>query len=716
LSEHIGRGVAGDGPASSPPGPAVGKGRRQRRPTGAPPPLPHPVTITTTAWVVVAVVGLTGAFVASQHTPWLRVEDRASTWMLRQLVGIRTPWLTDVANAIKVAGTGWVTVVGASVIVLTMIFRRWRHLLVFMGSVLFLGIAGNLIYAALSSPRPYGVPIITSWAGYAAGSPPVAVLTIFLMGAVYCLVVPGRPRFYAKIAVAVVIALFCLARMYLGVDYPGDVLLSAAFAVAIAVTAFRYFTPNEVFPVVYRRGRTAHVDVTGRRGEAIRQAMLDQLGLTVTEIKPVGLESSAGSTPLRLQVEGIGEKYLFAKLYTKGHVRADRWYKLGRSILYGSLEDESPFKTVRRLVTYEDYAVRLLDDIGVRTARPHGVVEITPEREYLLVTEFFAGAVEIGEAHCDDMLWDAGIAHRDIKPGNLMVRSGELLLIDVAFAQVRPSPWRQAVDLGNMMLVLAVRSDPQQVYRRALAYFTPDELAEAFAATRGVASPTQLRAFMKRDPRDLLGEFRALAPQRPPIVLQRWSIRRIALAAAMLAVTVIALFIGVQAVKPVGNLGASAPSCGTGHSMILAAQAVPSAAMLPCLAALPSGWSIGGADISSGKVSLSLDSDRAGTAAITVTLTATCDTTGAQQIPSDQPGMRRFEHPLSLAPRFTDLRFYTFPGGCVTYRFAFAPGASPVLAGATDSALSFQPRTALVHYIQRTEGLALCGRGAACPG
>ena len=38
------------------------------------------------------------------------------------------------------------------------------------------------------------------------------------------------------------------------------------------------------------------------------------------------------------------------------------------------------------------------DDIGVRTARPHGVVEITPEREYLLVTEFFAGAVEIGEA------------------------------------------------------------------------------------------------------------------------------------------------------------------------------------------------------------------------------------------------------------------------------------------------------------------------------
>jgi len=150
--------------------------------------------------------------------------------------------------------------------------------------------------------------------------------------------------------------------------------------------------------------------------------------------------------------------------------------------------------------------------------------------------------------------------------------------------------------------------------------------------------------------------------------------------------------------------------------MILAAQAVPSAARLPCIAALPSGWSIGGADISSGKFILRLDSDRAGQGAITVTLTATCNTSGAQQIPSDQPGMRRFEHPLSLVPQFTGLRFYTFPGGCVTYRFSFAPGVSPSLAGAADSALSFQPRAELVDFVARTEGLALCGRGATCPG
>src|SRR6266704_3542705 len=637
---------------------------RQRRPTGAPPPLPHPFRVTTTAWLLLAVAIVTCAFLFSQHTAWLRLDDRANTWLLRRLADARTPWLTSLASGIKEAGSGWgVTGVGLSVVALTMIFRRWRHLLVFLGSLFFLVIVGQWIYFGLSRPRPYGVSIIDSWGGYSAPSPPVMLLTIFLMGAVYGLVVPGRPRAYAKAAVAVVLTVFCLARLYLAVDHPDDVLLAVALGVAIPVTAFRWFTPNAVFPVVYRRGRTAHVDVGGRRGDAIRLAVHDQLGLTVAEIKPVGLESSAGSTPLRLRVEGGPEEYLFAKLYTKSHVRADRWYKLWRTILYGSLEDESPFKTVRRLVTYEDYALRLLQDIGVRTARPYGIVEITPEREYMLVTEYFIGAVEIGEAQVDDglidqgltlirTLWDAGIAHRDIKPGNLMVRAGELLLIDVAFVQVRPSPWRQAVDLGNMMLVLAVRTDPQRVYRRALHYFTTDELAEAFAATRGVASPTQLRAFMKRDPRDLLGEFRALAPARPPIVLQRWSIRRVSLALGMLLVVGVASAVSVNLFFPVENIGASAPDCGTGHAMILTAQAVPSADLLPCVAALPSGWQVGGADIASGTARLWLDSDGAGPRAVTVTLTAACDTTGARQIPSDQPGTSRFERPLSLAPQF----------------------------------------------------------------
>jgi hypothetical protein len=105
-----------------------------------------------------------------------------------------------------------------------------------------------------------------------------------------------------------------------------------------------------------------------------------------------------------------------------------------------------------------------------------------------------------------------------------------------------------------------------------------------------------------------------------------------------------------------------------------------------------------------------------GPRAVAISLTAARDTSGAQPIPSDQPGTNRFEHPASLMPGFSGPRFYTFPGGCVSYELHFLPGASPVLAVAIDSAAAFQPRSSLVRHVWRTENLVLCGRGAACPG
>jgi tRNA A-37 threonylcarbamoyl transferase component Bud32 len=225
---------------------------------------------------------------------------------------------------------------------------------------------------------------------------------------------------------------------------------------------------------------------------------------------------------------------------------------MGRTLMYGRLEDEVPFASVRRLVAYEDYALRLLDDLGIRVATSYGIVELTPNREYMLVTEFFEGSKTLGESEVDDTVidegmdlvrtfWDQGLAHRDIKPANLLVRDGHLQLVDVSGLEVRPTPWRQAVDLANMMLTLALRDDPDHVYERALLRFTPEEVAEGFAADVGMAIPTQVQEHLKEDPRPLQQRFKELAPEHPPISIQRWSWRRVGLlVTAVVGVVVVA--------------------------------------------------------------------------------------------------------------------------------------------------------------------------------
>jgi hypothetical protein len=311
-------------------------------------------------------------------------------------------------------------------------------------------------------------------------------------------------------------------------------------------------------------------------------------------------------------------------------------------------------------------------------------------------------------------MWDCGLAHRDIKPANLLVRNGQVYLVDVAFAQVRPSPWRQAVDLANMMLVLAVRTNAERVYARALQFFTPDEIAEAFAAARGIASPTQLRAAMKEDGRNLIATFRSLAPPRAPISMQRWNAKRILLTGALLFGVFIGSWATFQLFTPAQLRVAGTPSCGTGNLVILTAQAVPSATSVPCIASLPAGREVGGVYIRKDKAQFWLDSDRAGRRAVDVSLlpAQACVVTGATEVPSDQLGMRRFERPERLPPNLRSTRFYLFDGGCVVYRFAFSGEANASLMFDAESALAFQPRAELVEEVRERSGLRLCGAEA----
>jgi len=544
--------------------PTLKRVRRRRRPSGEPPPLPRHLNASGKWWLAASgAVFLAWIAVAVTGTAW--VFDAADTRVLQAIAQLRTAPLTRVALVAGFLATPiavyllWLANFAVLVVV-----RRWRHLFVWFGVGIVVVDAGSALLGLLQRPRPYEVELIGRWSGYSMPSLPITVLTAFLVSTLYSLVPAGRHRTTGKSVIGALLAITALSRLYLAQDHPTDIVAGAVLGVAVPLAAFRWLTPNDIFPVTYRRGRTAHLDVSGVRGEAIIRALQDQLGLLAISVKPFNLEGSGGSTPLKICVksdEKNGDTYVFAKLYAATHVRSDRWYKLGRTLLYGRLEDEQPFHSVRRLVQYEDYVLHLMDDAGLPVSRPLGIVEITPEREYLLVTEFVTDSREIGEAEIDDAIidqglsvvrrmWEIGLAHRDIKPANLLVCGGQLVIIDTAFAEVRPSPWRQAVDLANMMLVLALRTDAERVYARARRQFSDEEIAEAFAATRGLTMPTQLRRMLRQQGRDLHAHFLQLLPYRlPPVRIQLWSWRRVMLTIA----TLIGAFLGVLIV--VGELG-----------------------------------------------------------------------------------------------------------------------------------------------------------------
>jgi tRNA A-37 threonylcarbamoyl transferase component Bud32 len=531
----------------------------RRRPSGEPPPLPRPVSPGTRALLVAGVVVVL-LWAALTTELGVRVVTRADDAMLDALARLRTDALVDVARGVAALGSLWTfRIVAWMTLIVLLVARRFQHLFAALAVFLVVSLLNSLVAVGLGRMRPTGVTIVGSWDGYAHPSTPVANIALGFTVMLFTLVAGGHWRSRAAWVAGTVIMLVAVARLFLAVDHPTDVAAALVTGVALPAVALRLLTPEEAFPVAYRWGVRAHLDVGGQRGEAIRAALASEVGVRVVGVEPFGQGSSAGSTPLRFDVVEEGtERQLFGKLYASTHLWSDRWYKLVRTVRYGRLEDERPFNTVRRLVEYEDHMLRVLRDAGLPTPLPLGIVEITPDREYLILTEFLAGAVHITEGEVTDgtiddalrcvrRMWDAGLAHRDIKPGNILVRDARVLLIDVAFAEVRPTPWRQAVDLANMMLTLALCTPAERVYERALSVFTPEEIGEAFAASRGVTIPSQLRSLLRRRDDDLLARLRELAPPTPPVAIQRWSLRRAAL--TMAAVTGAALAVALVAVN-----------------------------------------------------------------------------------------------------------------------------------------------------------------------
>jgi hypothetical protein len=235
--------------------------RRRRRPTGEPPPLPHHLQTSGIGWLVAMLVLV--ALAVAVFARGMRgvavdvtvVDDAVVGW----LAGVDLPGFQALMRALSFLSSWWVlNGVLYALIIALLVLRRFRHLIIWLILTNLLALVGASILGPVAQrPRPFGVEIREGWGGWAMPSMHVTYLALGLVTLLYTLVPEGRLRNTGKWVVTALIALNAVGRIALGADAPTDVLVGVAIGVTIPLLAYRWFTPNEVFPITYRRGSGA---------------------------------------------------------------------------------------------------------------------------------------------------------------------------------------------------------------------------------------------------------------------------------------------------------------------------------------------------------------------------------------------------------------------------------------------------------------------------
>src|SRR5436189_420954 len=237
--------------------PAVSEQAPRRRPSGAPPPLPHHIHRTGLGWLIALVtVGGVAVITFRDGLHGVAIPLTVLDDTIVRLVGnVEAPGTFKAARMVTAVGSSWSTiqVLSTGIPIALLILRRWRHLLVTEIVIQVSQIAIRGVYEASARPRPFGVALRAGWGGWALPSQQMLASTGLIVAALYTLVPDGRWRNTGKWAVATVVPLVALSRLYLGIDAPTDIVVAVLIGVAIPVIAFRTFLPNEFFPVTYKK-------------------------------------------------------------------------------------------------------------------------------------------------------------------------------------------------------------------------------------------------------------------------------------------------------------------------------------------------------------------------------------------------------------------------------------------------------------------------------
>ena len=136
------------------------------------------------------------------------------------------------------------------------------------------------------------------------------------------------------------------------------------------------------------------------------------------------------------------------------------------------------------------------------------------------------------------------------------------------------------------------------------------------------------------------------------------------------------------------------------HSgLVLMAQSVRSASLVPCVRVLPVGWTYARMEATNTYARFWLDSDRGGARALQVSLNPTCETGDALEVPSLRPDIRRYDRVDAVQSGYRGDRYLKFRGGCVTYHFDLSGEGSYGEVALISVALGFVTRADLAKSV-----------------
>lgn len=278
--------------------------------------------------------------------------------------------------------------------------------------------------------------------------------------AVFTVAAPFVARRWRR-AGAVIMVTLVLITLLVSLKFPAEAFLAVPLGAMCGVAVLLAF------------GRPDRRPTTPAIATALANA-----GLEVSEVHPASVDAR-GSTPyFATLTDGSG---LFVKVLGAQERAADLMFRVYRFLRLRDVGDDRPFSSLRRTVEHEALISLMARDIGVRTPRLRGVVDVGAD-SLLLATDMVDGSSIDGlpdEEVTDELMrgvWEQiallrtrRIAHRDLRRANVFAGDdGTPWLIDFGFSEVAVDDDILDADIAQMLASFVVVVGPERTVAAAV--------------------------------------------------------------------------------------------------------------------------------------------------------------------------------------------------------------------------------------------------------